>query len=327
MKKTLWFALGWCCLTLRVCGQAPEYKATRQVEGILRVAGSPQMGDLLKIYEAGFRQFQPGVEFEQTLDGTVAAVGAIESGNADVGLLGREIWPEEEKAFAEKKGYAPWVIDVATGSYDVPKATFALMVFVSRDNPLTSISTGQLTRIFGEGREKPIETWGEVGLKGEWAARPVHLYGFSVTNDKARIFAQSIFTDGERWTAGLHEFANDDGIDAGELIVRGVAGDKDGIGISNVHYATASVKALALSTMLHPVPIAATRESVAARVYPLTREVYMVLDKRPSPAVVEFLRYVLSMQGQLAVVKEGNYLPLPDDIARQELSEAGKDKK
>ncbi len=327
MNKTLWFAVGWCCLTLRVCGQAVEYKATRQVKGILRVAGSPQMGDLLKIYEVGFRQVQPGVKFEQRLDGTVTAVGAVASGSADVGLLGREIWTEEERAFVEKKGYAPLVIDVATGSYDVPKATFALMVFVSRDNPLTSISVDQLARVFGEGSSRPIETWGELGLKGEWASRPVHRYGFSVSNDKSRIFAQTVFAHGEHWTAGLHEFANDDGIDGGELIVRAVAGDKDGIGISNVHYATASVTALALSPMGHSAPIAATRESVAARMYPLTREVYMVVDKGPSPAVLEFLRYVLSMQGKLAVVKEGNYLPLPDDIAQQELREIGKDKR
>jgi phosphate transport system substrate-binding protein len=185
---------------------------------------------------------------------------------ADVGLLGREIWPIEVQAFESVEGHAPLVLKVATVSFDVPKATFALMIFVPKSNPIASLSTRQLEHIFGnletppEG--KPMWTWGDVGLKGAWATRPVHLYGFNVDNDKSLMCSPLIFKKDERSNCGLREFSNGlgpSGADAGDLIVQA-----DGDCISNVHYATPAVKALAISTRNNGAPIAPTRESVAA---------------------------------------------------------------
>jgi phosphate transport system substrate-binding protein len=110
--------------------------------------------------------------------------------------------------------------------------------------------------------------------------------------------------------------------------VQAVAKDPDAIGISNVHYATPAVKALPLATPDHSVPIAPSRENVASRAYPLTRSVYMVVDPeslRKTPAVSEFLRYVLSEQGSEAVAKEGEYLPLPPEVAARELHDLNGD--
>jgi phosphate transport system substrate-binding protein len=283
------------------------------------------MGDLLKEYEEGFAALQPGVHFDRQLTSTVTAVAGISSGSADIGLLGREIWPTEARAFESTRGHPPMVIDVATGSYDVPKATFALMIFVPAANPIASLSKKELERIFAAS-EQPINTWGELGLKGEWAARPIHLYGFAVDNDKSQIFSKLIFSKAEKWSPRLKESSNaagPGGADAGELIVDAVASDPNAIGISNVHYATERVKALALGIPTHPTPIAPTREHVADRSYPLTRAVYMVFDgdaaHPASAAVLEFLRYVLSRQGQQAVIREGDYLPLPSQIAANQL--------
>jgi phosphate transport system substrate-binding protein len=229
----------------------------------------------------------------------------------------------------------------------VPKATFALMIFVHRSNPLASLSTEQLARMFGvcetpgeppaAGKEctdgptgRSIRTWGQLGLKGVWAKRRLHLYGFTLENDKSLIFSQLVFKKGERWSCGLQEFSNapgKNGADAGELIAHAVAKDPNGIGISNVHYATAQVRAVALSTQNHPVPIAPTRDNVATNLYPLTRAVYMVLDDNPrhepSDATVEFLRYVLSRQGREAVLQEGNYLPVTGAVAAAEIRKLG----
>ena len=299
----------------------PDYRPARQVSGTIRVCGSPQMGDLLKLYEQGFTKLQPGVRFEEELTSTLTAVSGVSSGSAEIGLLGREIWPGEIEAFESVKGHPPTMIDVATGSYDVPKATFALMVFVPKTNPIASLSTGQLERIFAAG-DRAVHTWGELGLKGEWVNRPIHLYGFSIDNDKSQIFSQLIFAS-EHWNTEFHGFSNSaDGTDAGELIVQAIAKDPDAIGISNVHYATPEVKALAIAPP-HQKPIAPTPANVASRSYPLARAVYMVVDEDaahpPSMAVVEFLRFVLSRQGQQAVVQEGNYLPLLPDVALKQL--------
>jgi phosphate transport system substrate-binding protein len=294
----------------------PGYVPARQVSGVIRTWGSPQMGDLLKLYEAGFHAVQPQVQFEDDLKSTITAVAGVYTGRAEIGLLGREIWPVEEQAFASIEGHAPRVIEVATGSYDVPKATFALMVFVPRANPLANISMQQLARVFGGGSSHAIHTWGELGLKGEWAWKPIHLYGFSRDNDKAQIFSKLVFAKGETWDCGLHEFANAaDGTDAGELIVRAVESDPDAIGISNVHYATAGVRALAIEG------VAPLKASVADRSYPLSRAVYIVVDRDMNEATAEFLRFVLSRQGQDAVVREANYLPLTEEIAQTELRE------
>jgi phosphate transport system substrate-binding protein len=316
--------------------EVPEYTAAKQVSGTIHICGSPQMGDLLKLYEQGFVKVQPAVHFENDLKSTLTAVSGVYTGRADIGLLGREIWPGESQTFESIKGHAATVIDIATGSFDVPKATFALMIFVPKSNPITSLSTEQLERIFAANASSnsPIRTWGDLGLKGEWATRPVHLYGFKVDNDKSQIFSQLILSKGERWNAALNEFSNaagPNGADAGELIVQAVAKDPDAIGISNVHYATPNVKALALSTPEQRIPVAPTRENVANRNYPLTRAVYMVVNNDaahpPVEAVIEFLRYVLSRQGQQAVIQEGNYLPLPAEIALRQLRQLPKQSK
>jgi phosphate transport system substrate-binding protein len=317
-------ALCACPLTAQR-GEFPPYTPAQQATDIIHTCGSPQMGDLLRLYEEGFHQVQPNVGFVDDLKSTLTTVAGVYTGHADIGLLGREIWPNEVQAFRSAEGRPPIVIEVATGSFDVPKATFALMIFVPKENPIASLSIVQLETIFGEtAGTKQIRTWGDLGLAGPWASRPVHLYGFGIDNDKSQIFSQLVFRKGERWNKSLHEFSNAaNGTDAGQLIINAVATDPDAIGISNVHYATPSVKALALSTDAHPEPIVPTRETVANTTYPLTRAVYMVLNNDAahplSDTVREFLRYVLSRQGQIAVEKEGNYLPLTSANASVQL--------
>ncbi len=304
--------------------EAPLYTPSRQVSGVIRTWGSPQMGDLLKRYEESFHAYQPGVRFDDQLHSTITAVAGVYTGRAEIGVLGREIWPLEEQAFESVTGHAPTMVDIATGSYDVPKATFALMIFVHRSNPLVSVTTEQLERTFGSS-ERPIRTWGDLGVKGSWAGHAIHLYGFTTENDKAVIFRNLVFRQKAHWSCTLRELANGtgaDGLDAGELIVQTIAKDPYGIGISNVHYATREVRALPLTPSATAAPINPSRENVASRVYPLTRAVYFVLDRSAdhplSEATSEFLKYVLSRQAAADVLREGNYLPLPPKSANGE---------
>ncbi|WP_263366287.1 PstS family phosphate ABC transporter substrate-binding protein [Edaphobacter bradus] len=300
----------------------PPYTPTRQVAGVIHTWGSPQISDLLRRYEDGFRKFQPFVHFEDDLKSTVSGVAGVYTGRADIALMGREIWPSEVQAFESVTGHSPIAIEVATGAYDVPKATYALMIFVHGSNPITSLSTVQLDHIFGDAQQKPVRTWGELGLKGTWAKRSIHLYGFSMDNDKALIFSRIIFKQSARWNCNLHEYSNSSGViaaDAGDLILRAVAKDPAGIGISNIHYATQSVKVLPLSMQDKEPPVAPTRKNVASRRYPLSRAVYMVINRSAeNPAVLEFLHYVLSRQGQEDVRNDGMYLPLTPNIVEEQ---------
>jgi phosphate transport system substrate-binding protein len=283
------------------------------------------MQELLVLYEKGFLELQPDVQFANELKSTLVAVPGVYTGRAEIGLLGREIWPLETDAFEAVLHRKPEVVDVATGSYDVPKATYALMIFAHSSNPMRSISMAQLERVFGAGDAR-VRTWGELGLTGAWARRPIRLYGFSIDNDKAQIFRRLVFHGDEQWSEALHQFHNGAGAaaDAGAQIMQAVANDPNGIGISNVRYATPAVKPLSLTTQDHRAPIAPSRENIASRTYPLTRAVYMVVDPETvhgNPSVREFLRYVLSEQGCQAVAKEGEYLPLPPEVAARKLAE------
>lgn len=322
-RQSVWVSLAIasvvCCPAASTTEGQPAYQPVIHVGGTVHVWGSPQMGNLLGRYEHGFQKLQPDVHFRNELKSTLLAVPGVYTQRAEIGLLGRDIWPIETQAFEAALGRKPQVVDIATGSYDVPKATYALMIFVSARNPVQTLSVQQLERIF-TANERRIITWSGLGCRGPWAHRPIHLYGFSVDNDKAQVFSRLVFQPNHRWSDELHEFRNGSGADgdAGEQIVRAVAKDPDGIGISNVRYETAAVKALSLTTRDHAAPIAPTRENVATRTYPLTRAVHIVVDPdtvRDNAAVREFLLYVLSRQGSQDVSDEGEYLPLPPEIA------------
>ncbi len=293
--------------------------------GTIRIWGSPQMNELLGLYEQGFQQSHPGVRFDVSLRSTVSAVAGVYTGRAEIGLLGRELWPTEAEAFASVAGHPPLTVEVATGSYDVPKVAFALMVVVHGSNPIASLTLDQLRRIFGAASEgvKPVHTWGELGLTGVWAKRPIHLYGFPIENDKAQIFSTLVFGDARRWNCSLVELGNgSDHRDAGERIAEAVAADPEGIGISNVHYATPRVRVIPLAKAAGEAPVTPTRETVASRQYPLSRAVYMVIDPADNSDSArlarKFLRYVLSAKGIADAGLQKDYLPLTPEIARQQ---------
>ncbi|HUA99929.1 MAG TPA: substrate-binding domain-containing protein [Terracidiphilus sp.] len=306
----------------------PGYVPEGRTAGIIRVWGSVQMQELMRLWEAGFHRYQPEVRFEERLNGTVSAMGGLYAGAADLALMGREIWPEETMAYTQVTGAAPTGVEVAMGSFDVPTKADALMVFVARGNPLTKISFDQLGVLFGCRKQGP-PTWSQAGVTGEMGKQPVHVYGYLPANAAARFFQNRVLR-GAPWNCGLHAFGNRQTkaggrIDAGRQIVDALAADPLGIAIANIHYTTPSVKALALSEGTGLPFIAPDRSDYAAGRYPLTRSVFIYFDcgnrkGECSPAVREFLRYVLSREGQQDVSREGAYFPLPSAVLARERS-------
>jgi phosphate transport system substrate-binding protein len=329
MMLRIWSMLAIAMLGSYAPGQEltsiPVYVPAHRVAGVIRSWGSPEMSGLMRTWQRGFRRFHPGVEFEDSLKGTASAVAGIYSGRADLALLGRDIWPSEIAAFHSIYGYNPVSVEAATGSFDIPKATYALMVFVSKDNPLQELSLVKLETIFGNDRGSTTcgaQAWGELGLTGEWANKPIDLYGFDLDNDKALAFSRIVFKRTRRWNCRIQEFSNSTSGDAGQLIMNALAKDQYGIAISNVHYSTPGVKVLALGLRDGGPFVMPTKESVQSRIYPLVRSTHIVVNRNPShpvdPKVLEFLRYVLSRQGQEDVLNEKTYLPLTDKIVRSE---------
>ena len=221
------------------------YHAQQSVSGTIRIWGNPYIPELIQAWEEGFRKQQPGVQIETKLQGTEAAMAGLYGNTADIVFVGREAYKAEIAAFVEQFGYPPTEVKITSGSYATPHKTFALMVYVHKDNPISRLSFMQLDALYGaerrRGAAKPIKTWGQLGLKGEWANRPVNVYGYNFDTGMARFFRLTVLNDSYRWNPDMKEFDNGRDADAkvinaGIYVTGAIANDPNGIGFANVMF-------------------------------------------------------------------------------------------
>ena len=317
----------------------PPYQARGELAGTVRIWGHGAydsrrdfIGALVRAWEQGFQQFEPHVRFETHLVGTAAAIGSLYTGRGDLALMGREIWPPETAAFKEVFGYPPTGIDVVTGSFDVRNRDYALVVFVHQGNPIRGLTLAQLRSIFAvsDGNvTHTMHTWGDLGLTGPWRDRPIHLYGLPISRGFARFFEQRVFGDADLWQPSLREFADLKGskggaTDGGQRMLDAMADDPDGIGYAGLLYHNGAVRPVALAESAGAPYVEPTAETVMDHSYPLTRMVTLFFNRPPGkpvdPKLREFLRYVLSRQGQQAVTQYGRgYLPILAPAAARQL--------
>jgi phosphate transport system substrate-binding protein len=312
---------------VRMVAGLPPFQPGPPVTGVIRLWGHgsfsrPFMRLLVARWVKGFGRFQPGVRLVEDTYGTSSAIPALALGAGDLAILGEEILPEAVDTFVRVKGYPPFGIDIATGSVDVRNFDYAQMFFVHRDNPLAQLTLTQLDAIFGaEHRRGPanIRTWGQLGLTGDWASRPITLYGWKTDDSFGFYLEQTLLAGSHRWNDALREFGHvtrPDGTiyDHGQQSLDALARDRYGLAVSNIRYAGPDVKALAVAEREGSPPVVATAENLIAQKYPLTRLIPAYLDRPPGqpidPKVKEFLRYLLSREGQQDILDDGRYLPL-----------------
>jgi phosphate transport system substrate-binding protein len=314
----------------------PEYRPEVQASGLLRSWGNPQMGRLMKLWQAGFHRYQPQVQFWDDLKGTSTASSGLSQCVADLALMGRQIFTFEDYSTYRRSLMLPVEIEVATGSVDVPFKSYALTVFVNRDNPLSRLTLQQLDGIFGAQRDggwndmrwnravartakENILTWGQLGLTGEWADKPVHPYGPPALYPGGFSFFQKRVLGGADTAAeDLREYTDP------KEMMRALSRDRYGIAYTGLCYRTAETKAVSLAETGSGPFLLPTRETVASRAYPLSRTIYIYFapdtpggqpNPHVDPKIREFLRYILSRQGQEDVIREGDYLPLTAEEA------------
>ena len=313
----------------------PLYRPAEKVSGTITLWGHGSfkrdfMGKLVSLWIDAFHREQPGVKFVYKMYGTASAIGALYTGAGNIALLGEEISPEAALAFRRAKGYAPTGIEVATGSLDVNFFDYAHMVFVHRDNPIDKLTLAELDAIFGaEHRRGPrnIRSWDEVGLGADWAGKRIRPYAWKVDEDFALFFREAVLEDSHRWNPDIQEYvhlmrADGTQYDHGQRILDALAKDRFGIAVSNVRYAIPEVKAVMLARTAGEPYYAPTTANLISQKYPLVRVIPAFIDRAPGqpvePVVAEFLRFVLSREGQQALLKESGYLPLgPEIIAKQ----------
>ncbi len=319
----------------------PEYRADKKVSGVIRSWGSNHMGTLMTYWEEGFRKYQPKVWFEDTLKGTASAQFGLHLNVADLALSGRQIFPYEYYGIYRRSQMYTVEIAVATGSYDVLSKSTAIGVFVQKDNPISKLTLKQLDGIYGDQRnggwqvmdwntdvarteKENIRTWGQLGLTGEWADKPIHVYGPpGLYPGGVSFFQMRVMGGADTWNESLREF------DDRKLMMAALSKDPYGIAYTTMAYNTLQVKTLALAEKQGRPYVALTKSNVANRTYPLTRFAYIYFapdtpngdpaNPKVDPKVKEFLRYILSRQGQQDVMREGAYLPLTADVAREQL--------
>lgn len=322
----------------------PSYQPQQQVSGTIRMWGSNyiQDSDLGKYWEEGFRKYQPGAHITFHMKTATAAVPALVFGVADVGV-GRKITFAEQLLYERYENHDPLIVTAATGSYNVTGWQPGYGIVVSKDNPLTCLSMQQLDGIFGaerlggwdgtswhpewaRGPEENIRTWGQLGLTGEWANQPITPYGLNQRYHQAAEMSDDILQGSDKWNERLRIYANYVAKNGalGRDLEADLANDRYGIGwIAAPTYKLApQLKVLAISNRTGGQCIPYTIETVHDRTYPLISQIYMFAnsnaDGSVKPLVREFLRYVLSRQGQEAVERDGKYLPLTAAVAHEQ---------
>lgn len=317
----------------------PIYEPSQQISGTLRIWGHGAYGKRLEFVEGlvaalvdGFRRHHPAVEFDNRLHGTASAIGALYTGQGDIAFMGREIWKPEIAAFREVRGYAPIGVDVMTGSFDVRNKGYALTIFTHKSNPIQGLTLEQLDAIYGVARSRghgAVATWGDLGLAGEWAARPIKLYGLPIARGFADYFQERVFLGSQLWKPELREFGDGSNsvsttTDGATRMLAALADDPAGIGYAGLVYSHPGTKVLPIAEHADAPFVTPNRTTVADRSYPLHRIISFFIDKAPcqapAPKVEEFLRFVLSREGQAIVEREGGgYLPLTGAFAATEL--------
>jgi phosphate transport system substrate-binding protein len=277
------------------------YKKASGVSGNLSSIGSDTLNNLMTLWAEGFKKSYPSVNIQIEGKGSSTAPPALISGTAQLGPMSRLMKSEEIDAFEKKYGYKPTAVRVAVDG---------LAVFVNKDNPVKSLTLPQVDAIFSKTRKgggaEDITTWGQLGATGEWASKPISLFGRNSASGTYGYFKEHALYKGDYKDTVKEQPGS-------AAVVQGITADKYAMGYSGIGYKTSDVKSLALATKEGAPFFADDPENVYAGTYPLARFLYVYVNRAPGkpldPLVRQFLEFVLSKEGQEIVVKDG-YLPL-----------------
>ncbi len=324
--RTLWIApiLAFLCRAAAggVDPAIPAYLPEGPASGTVSCLGADNMNGILDRWARALARIHPGLRLEVARNTRLSAEGldALLEGRTQVAPFVREIYPAERRRFLERFGHEPLLVWVAGGSYATKHNTHAIAIYVNAANPLKGISLGQLERIFSGSAPAPILTWGQLGLSGEWAGRPVRAYGMPRLRGTGNppgivnYFEQRIL-GGREFGAGVAEVPDRAGVESLDGIVRAVASDPGGIGYSGFGNRTGGVRAVPVAEADTGPFVAGTPETVADRTYPLSRQIYLCVNRLPgqplSGPIRQLLRYALSREGQEDIAADpAGFLPL-----------------
>lgn len=294
----------------RVDQSLPDYKNAPGVSGRFSSVGSDTLNNLMTFWAEDFKRAYPNVNIEIQGAGSSTAPPALTEGTSNFGPMSREMKDQEVQAFEQKYGYKPTKIAVAID---------ALAVFVNKDNPIKGLSMSQVDGIFSATQKcggKNAKRWGDVGLDGEWKSKPVQLYGRNSVSGTYGYFKEHALCKGD-FKTNVNEQPGS------ASVVQSISTGLNAIGYSGMGYKTSGVRAVPLSKKDGGELEEATEENALSGKYPLSRFLFIYVNKAPNkplgPMEAEFVKMVLSKQGQMMVEKDG-FIPLPAAVAAKELA-------
>lgn len=303
----------------------PAYVPRRDIEvsGKLKGASSDVLAALTKTWIAAFQKHHPKVTIELPPP-YAGSLGAVElaKGGLDFVMVSRELRPNDITEFRKNFSYDPTSLPIMGGTWRHFGFLDAIGFFVHKDNPLEEISFAQLDALYSATHHRggtAITTWGQLGVRGEWADKPVTLWGVKPWNGFEEFVRQRVLSTGAgalgapppqrgEWRTGIN-FA-----DTVFPISPAVAKDRFALGYAGLAYVGAGVKLLRIVGPQGGAAVAPGYEEVAGADYPLSRLVFVNVNKAPGkplpPALAEFIRFVLSREGQQLVLDQKVFLPL-----------------
>lgn len=293
-----------------------------RLKGTFKGASSDVLPGLVALWVQRFTRYCPQVHIKiaPPYAGSLGAKELI-SQKIDFAFVSRELKPDDIAEFQQRFGYPPLSIPVSGGSYRHFGFLDAVGFFVNKDNPLEQITYAQLDAILSSTRHRggeAITRWGQLGLTGEWADKPIDVYAVKPWNGFEEFIRQRVLSIADHrgeWRGDLHFepliFP----------IARDIAADRYGLGYSGLAYIDVGVKSLSIATSAPGPFVAPSYENVAAGTYPLSRLIYVNVNRapgRPLPSgLAAFLGFILSKEGQQAVLDEAIFLPLRAELAAQ----------
>jgi phosphate transport system substrate-binding protein len=292
----------------------PVYQAVSGISGQIKSVGSDTLNNEMELWAKGFEALYPGVKIEIEGKGSATAPPALLEGEAQFGPMSRPMTKGEVDAFEKKYGYKPAHFRVAAD---------ALAIYVNKDNPILCLTLQQLDQIFSSTRKgsgsRSIDTWGDVGMTGEWATRPISIFGRNSISGTYEFFKQTVLYGGDYKEAVKQQPGS-------AAVVQSVANDKFAIGYSGIGYKTDGVRTVPLAAYYGRPCYETTEEATYSGKYPIARYLYIYLNKKPNepldPLRAEFIKYILSKDGQTQTEK-GGFFPITNEIREHDLDVLG----
>jgi phosphate transport system substrate-binding protein len=306
------------CLTANAGAQLdpnlPSYTKASGVSGNLSSVGSDTLANLMTLWAEEFKRLYPNVNVQIQAAGSSTAPPALTEGTSNMGPMSRKMKDKEIEAFEKKFGYKPTPVAVAID---------ALAVFAHKDNPIKGLSIPQVDAIFSSTRKcgapEDVTNWGQLGVEGSLSDKSIQLFGRNSVSGTYGYFKSKALCKGD--------FKNNVNEQPGSAsVVQSISTSLNALGYSGIGYVTSSVRALPLAKKEGDAFVEASPENAVNGTYPLSRFLWVYVNKKPNqplpPMEREFLKMVMAKVGQEVVVKDG-YYPLPAKVVEKQMAELG----